>query len=489
MWALGPADVRAVVGLAHGLESPSVQLLLTVADEDADHLDAAGHGLALVARALGVSGFAGAGGWQDQQPSFDGLIRRWLVLMGKVFQQLAPVLSFNVAGYPLYQLRPNPVSQDGQSPRQALLYWPTYWPLALAPVLGWSLETWYKAVGTGDNTEAGTITLDDAQRQWRRVAASLKAQLPGGLNPPQMLAAARSLKLPVLWLDRETLQLGHGRRSRLLTSTLTDATPAIAVRIAKDKVRTAHLLRQGGVPTPLHREVADAAAAVMVAKELGWPVVVKPADLDRGDGARANLTTNEQVAAAFAHARKLSRRVLVEAHQAGCEYRLTVVHGKLLWAHERVPAAVTGDGQRTLQQLIESENALRQQQHQSHFGGLVAIQMDEDNLSYLREAGRSLQDIPSEGEVVRLQRVPAATTGGSGRAYFDTIHPDNRVVAERAAQLLRLDIAGVDLIMPDITRSWREVGGAVTEVNAVPQVSIQTDPTLTRAAVAATHAT
>jgi cyanophycin synthetase len=80
--------------------------------------------------------------------------------------------------------------------------------------------------------------------------------------------------------------------------------------------------------------------------------------------------------------------------------------------------------------------------------------------------------------VVRLQLVPAATTGGDGRAYFDSIHPDNRRLAERAAQFLRLDIAGVDMITPDITRSWREVGGAVTEINALPQVSIQTDPTM-----------
>ena len=182
--------------------------------------------------------------------------------------------------------------------------------------------------------------------------------------------------------------------------------------------------------------------------------------------------------AAFAHASGFSKRVLVEQHIQGHEYRLTIVNGELLWAHERLPASVTGDGQRSVQALIDVENVRRRQALLTDPDGWLPIQMDAANLSYLNENGRSLDDIPAAGEVVRLQRVPRSTTGGMGAAHFDTIHPDNRRLAERAAQMLRLDIAGVDLIMPDITRSWREVGGAVTEVNAIPGVAMQTNPLL-----------
>jgi hypothetical protein len=188
----------------------------------------------------------------------------------------------------------------------------------------------------------------------------------------------------VQWLERSTLQIGYGRRARLLHSTLTDATPSLGVTLAKDKVRTARWLRQAGLPVPQHIEVADPEAALAAAERLGWPVVVKPADRDRGDGARANLSSPELVEAAFAHASAISKRVLVEKHITGHEYRLTVVNGELFWAHERVPASVTGDGHHSLRALIEPENARRRKALLTAPHGWVPIQMDADNLSYLQ---------------------------------------------------------------------------------------------------------
>lgn len=487
-WPFGLIQVLTIQGAANGLAVPSVRLLLAAPDVSAEVTRAAQTGLMRLADALDFS--------FRQVPALSGasdrdvmaLLRLWVQLMAHALGQGNASLIRQVAGDPVLQRREGLFLRKGEPIAGNMVLWPIHWPEALAPLLAWSLRQWREmtqlmlvtdASATGASDEKASSEASVAARaQWKRIVAGLALQLPAGLNPPRLLAAAHALKRPVLWLDRETLQIGHGRRARLLRSTLTDATPSIGVSLARDKVRTNRLLCQAGVPTPRHLEVADAQSAVQAAAELGWPVVVKPADQDRGDGARANLHTPEQVTAAFEHAAQISKRVLVEQHVDGHEYRLTVVNGKLFWAHERVPASVTGDGQHTLQQLIDAENARRQQALLTDPYGWVPIQMDADNLSYLLDNGRTLQDIPAEGEVVRLQRVPAATTGGGGRAYFDTIHPDNRLLAERAAQLLRLDIAGVDLIMPDITRSWREVGGAVTEVNAIPQVSLQTDPTL-----------
>lgn len=424
--------------------------------------------------ALNTGGTAEDTGAQDPETQ----LRLWASLMAYAFGQLGAASARQVAGAPVLRRRDELFARKRPVSGFVLL-WPTYWPDAVADLLAWSLNQWREFAQPGHGTPSPQATAN-GQAQWQQMASALKQQLPTGLNPARVLTAAGELKRPVIWLERDTFQVGHGRRARWLRSTLTDSTSSIGVSLAKDKVHTNRLLRRLGVPVPQHIEVADAPAAVAAAGRLGWPVVVKPADKDRGEGARANLRTPEQVEAAYEHARQVSRRVLVEQYVAGQEYRLTVTNGKLFWAHERVPAAVVGDGHHTLQALIDRENAGRRQALLTDPTGRAPIQMDADNLAYLHESGRSLQDVPPAGESVRLQRVPAANTGGGGLACFDTIHPDNRLLAERAAQLLRLDIAGVDLIMPDITRSWREVGGAVTEVNAVPQVSLQTDPMLAR---------
>lgn len=336
--------------------------------------------------------------------------------------------------------------------------------VASAALLRQLLALLERAVATPD----GAVLTPAEQSQWRRWADRMASQAPTGTNNARLLRAARALGLPVRQLTKDRFQLGWGRRARWLQSSLTDATPSLGVQTARDKALTHQLLGAAGVPVPRQVEVGDARAAVAAANRLGFPVVVKPADRDGGVGARAGLKDAQAVAQAYEQARRFSRRVLVEQHLVGHEYRLTVVHGQLFWAHQRVPAQVTGDGASSLQALVNREN---QHRRAGPAGGLRSIVVDAEMLGYLQEQDLSMLSVPGAGEAVRLQRVPAATTGGDGRAFTETIHPDNAWLAERAAALLRMDVAGVDLIMPDVTRSWREVGGGITEVNAIPQIS------------------
>lgn len=476
-WIYGPADVRAIKGAANGLTVPGVMLLLALPTPSQAAAEASQKGLLRLAEALGLQLGEESKASTTGPELCDTQLRQWSALMASALTQLDPILSRKVAGSSRWQRRAGLFEHQGQPVEGYVVLWPTHWPDAVAQVLSWSLTSWLRLAQEASDEQVSQ-DVAGARARWLQNGVALKQALPPGVNASNLLAAARALKRPAFWLDHDLLQIGHGRRARWLRSTTTDATSLLGASLAKDKVRTNRLLRQAGIPVPKHEEVKQAEAAVAAAERLGWPVVIKPADKDRGEGARANLQTSGQVAAAFQQASAISKRVLVEQCVMGHEFRLTVVNGRLLWAHERVPATVVGDGRHTLQELIEMENAKRRQALLTNPAGLTLIQMDASNVAYLQETGWGLQDTPAAGDVVRLQRVPAATTGGGGRGHFHEIHPDNRLVAERAAQLLRLDIAGVDLIMPDITRSWREVGGAVTEVNAIPQISILTDQTL-----------
>ena len=133
-----------------------------------------------------------------------------------------------------------------------------------------------------------------------------------------------------------------------------------------------------------------------------------------------------------------------------------------------MPASVTGDGVSTIEQLVAIANADPRRGDGLH-APLKRLKLDDEALELLQRDGLTVQSIPAQGTFVKLRRASNVGSGGMPVNVMDQAHPDNTLLAERAAQALKLDVAGVDLIMPDIAVSWKEVGGMICEVNAQPQ--------------------
>lgn len=305
----------------------------------------------------------------------------------------------------------------------------------------------------------------------------LKRFAPNGSNTPRFLAAAYENNIPVFSLGQEVFQYGQGRAAQWFHSTFTLNTPSIGVRFARDKQATSARLRQVGLPVPKQLAVKNADLAVLAAQKIGYPVVIKPADLDGGLGVSAGLDREEQVRQAFERAQRLSKRVLIEKHITGRDYRLTVLDSKLLWAIERQPAGVTGDGIRSIQALIDMENCHPARGEGPH-AVLKRLQIDDEAQDLLLQQGLDITDVPKANFFVVLRRTANIATGGRPVAVNDKVHPDNAQLAVLAAEALRLDLAGVDLLIEDISRSWFETGAAICEVNAQPQLGATTGPHL-----------
>ncbi len=301
------------------------------------------------------------------------------------------------------------------------------------------------------------------------IVKQLKRMGPKIANMPLFVRTAFDLGIPCSEIAGQVYQFGYGSRSRLLDSSFTDQTSQIGTRLARIKTLTAAVLRRAGIPVSDHIMVTESSGAEKAAGDLGFPVVVKPADLDGGVGVAAGLTTQDEVREAFAVAQKSSRSILVEKHYDGRDYRLTVFQGELIWAIERLPGGVTGDGKSSVQTLVELLNADPRRGEGPH-ASLKRIVLDDEAQSLLSKAGMGFGTVPGEGEFVRLRRRANVACGGMPVAVFEHVHPDNRLLAVRATAALRLDLAGVDVLIPDISRSWRESGAVVCEVNAQPNL-------------------
>jgi cyanophycin synthetase len=300
-----------------------------------------------------------------------------------------------------------------------------------------------------------------------------KASLTG-LNIPKFVRAAEEMGIPFQVLPGQVYQYGYGRRGRWFESTFTDNTPHISAKIGRLKHVAAPMLRLAGIPVPDHAIAPTAEVAVKLAEQLGYPVVVKPADQDGNTGVAAGLQSAEEVTAAFHAARRHSNLILVEKHFAGSDYRVIVFHGDVVWAHQRVPAGVTGDGRHTVKELLDELNADPRRGKNLH-AMVRTLEFNDEAAALLKQAGLETDTVPADGQFVKLRRASNQRNGGVIAPALDRMHPDNRRLAVRAAQALRLDIAGVDMLIPDIGVSWHESGAAINEVNTQPgtrQVSV-----------------
>jgi cyanophycin synthetase len=299
-----------------------------------------------------------------------------------------------------------------------------------------------------------------------------------GPSTASLVKAAEEREIPWLRLNNYSLvQFGHGRFQERIQATITSKTPHIGVEISCDKEDTHNLLRDLGLPVPQQRMVRSEGEAVRAAHRIGYPVVVKPLDANHGRGVSINLVDGDQVAAAFGTALESARgrSVLVESFIEGMDHRMLVVNDELVAVAKRVPGHVVGDGRHSIAELIDIVNE-DPRRGIGHEKVLTRLELDHQAQRLLGKAGLNEESVLPEGEVFYLRSTANLSTGGTAIDMTDVVHPENRQMAVRAVQALGLDVGGVDFLTSDITRSYKEVGGAIVEVNAAPGFRMHVAP-------------
>ena len=271
------------------------------------------------------------------------------------------------------------------------------------------------------------------------------------------------------------VRFGWGSKQRRIQAAEMDVTSAIAESIAQDKDLTKKLLAAAGVPVPTGRQVKDAEDAWEAAQEVGLPVVVKPQDGNQGKGITVNITTKEQLVAAYNTALTFRDDIMVERYLPGNDFRLLVVGDKLVAAARRDAPKVVGDGIQTVAQLVEQVNQ-DPRRGTGHSTSLTKMRFDDIAHACLASQGFTAESIPVKGQRVNLRNNANLSTGGSATDVTDDVHPEVAARAVAAAHMVGLDICGVDLVCDSILRPIEEQGGGIVEVNAAPGLRMHLTP-------------
>ena len=297
-----------------------------------------------------------------------------------------------------------------------------------------------------------------------------------GPSTASLVRAAEERRIPWLRLNAQSLiQFGHGKYQQRIQATITGKTPYISVELASDKEETNKILGSLGLPVPRQHLVTSQTEALKAARRLGGPVVLKPYNGNHGRGITINISEDDDIRAAFEAAREHSRSVIVETFQPGDDHRLLVINDVLVAATRRTPGHVVGDGSRSVTELLEIVNQ-DPRRGVGHEKVLTRLELDREAKLMLERVGYTADSVPAAGETVFLRSTANLSTGGTATDVTDTIHPDNRDMAVRAVRAIGLDVGGVDFISPNITESYKSIGGAICEVNAAPGFRMHVAP-------------
>jgi cyanophycin synthetase len=298
-----------------------------------------------------------------------------------------------------------------------------------------------------------------------------------GPSTQSIVTEAERRNIPVKRLDnRSLIQLGQGRFQQVMRAGIAGTTSSLGIEIAGDKEHTKQLLEQAHIPVPEGLLIEDEQELTEAIEDLGFPLVIKPLDGNHGRGVTTNISSHEHALKAFRLAQAISADVIVEKYIQGNDYRLLVVNFKLVAAALRSPAMVTGDGKRTIAELIEEVNQ-DPRRGEGHTKVLTAITIDEATRSILQAKQLTPDSVLPQGQQLHLKDTANISTGGTATDVTDVVHPHTVFLAERAARLLDLNICGLDIIARDISEPLDSDNGAILEVNASPGFRMHLSPT------------
>ena len=297
-----------------------------------------------------------------------------------------------------------------------------------------------------------------------------------GPSTKAIVDAAERRKIPIIKIGKDSIiQLGYGKYQKRIQATIVENTSCIAVDIACDKTTTKLLLDEVGIPVPEGGVCKTLQQALSMAEKIGYPVVIKPERGNQGKGVSLDVNSPSEVADAFITASAFDSNILVEKCIKGNDYRVLVINGRVAAVAKRIPAHVVGDGVHNITELVEITNK-DPKRGEDHEKPLTKIKIDDISLRVLLKQGYKVEDVPPKGKKVFLKQNGNISTGGQAIDCTDIIHPENANIAVRASQIIGLDIAGVDITCPDISKPISVNGGAVIEVNAAPGLRMHLFP-------------
>lgn len=205
-------------------------------------------------------------------------------------------------------------------------------------------------------------------------------------------------------------------------------------------------------------------AAYQYAREIGFPVFVKPNSKSQGSRA-CKTNTRREFFQACRQAFQKDKVILVQSVISGHDYRIVVLDSRIISAYERLPLTLIGDGVHTIAELLD----IKQQGFYENDRD-TEIPIDDYRIKMRLSRMKLTQDsVPEKNKKVQLLDNANLSSGGDAKDVTKIIHPAFQKIAIDLTRNMGLRYCGVDLMVDgDISKPPKKYW--VIEINAAPGI-------------------
>lgn len=277
-----------------------------------------------------------------------------------------------------------------------------------------------------NNTDKLYLYLDEINKEYIQKFRAINGQNDSTIP---ILEGAYSQNIPIMQLSLNVFQLGWGSKSILLKTSIVDDDSMIGSSLSSNKLLSKMILRKTGCPVPAGSYIDNIDNLITYANKINFPVVIKPIDRDRSEGVTTDIKNYEQLQKAYSEAVKFSKKTMIEEHIDGDVYRIALIHNNLIYVVKRVPKGVYGDGERTIESLIDNANIIENKK--APWLRLKPFPKDQSALDSLYEQKVSMETVVDKGKYIYLRKIQSNQDGGGVEDFTEAIHPDNVKLAKK----------------------------------------------------------
>ena len=233
-----------------------------------------------------------------------------------------------------------------------------------------------------------------------------------------------------------------------INSSTPSTSSELSCKLATDKYASYLFMDNlGGIPQPETKCLVmgeDYSATISAMLEKYHHVVIKPIDGAHGNNVFTDIDSLAKAEEIIDIINRNSHptKILIQEQlpRDGIETRVLCINYQYTAAYNRIPAAVTGDGEHTVRELIDIENSTFRT---APYKGILNYIDTAASNEYL--ASNPIGDtVPEKGQKVQVVGICNAGKGGSMEDVTDSLPEEYRAVAERIARGFELPVIGID---------------------------------------------